>query len=829
MKHIFGKDLSKQIFKEIWTYYEFHHDINKYFVEGINLEPNNYEQEVYFVDYNWIKSWKKYTNYENVITMEKNYEFLKENGFLEYNEKTKLRNLESGNAKFHFLNISVYKIEDFDCLIDKATYDLFKRYDKKTLKMAKILDSNLESINIIFFEEIFAILIEKQHRIKIIYQHQVESSLELVQLNLDFKAKNNNVADDGIKDIFNLIFFHKLNDNINYYWDFKENCLKKKAKRGEIIKILSDKVKSGKETFYIKMHEYKVTNPILHANNISNIILDKNLELSLNNVNSKRLIGLQNIGATCYMNATLQCMANLKQFTNYLLTKDNFFIIINKMKDCELLCSYCELLHKLCCDENVIDYYAPNKFKEILSLKNPLFEGIQANDSKDLIYFLLEEMNFELNHINLKINPNILKVSNDFQIIDINQENRQLVLQNFIEEYTSNNNNIIPKLFFTLVENESICKGCNRKKYNYQIVFSLELPLEVIYNKIYGQQNQNRKLNLLECINNYNESTSFTGENAIYCDICQKQIDSIYNKIIYSLSPIIIIILNRGKGNQFKCDVDFPEEIDFKPYIINSDINYSYKLVGVVTHFGTNDMGGHFIAYCRHRILNEWYCYNDATVTKLTDQKNGYKNGVPYILFYESMQGNNNMLFHYFQINKLSKMAINNNINNINIANINNTKINNNNLNQNFNFNNNINNNINYNMNNNFNYNMNNNMNSNINNNINYNMNNYMNNNINNNINYNMNNNINYNMNNNMNNNINNNLNNLNPISFNNNINNNYINNNNMNNMQNNINYMPNTMIQNNNNINLFNNNFQSFNNMNINTMPNQQLNINTQ
>ena len=467
MKHIFGKDLSKQIFKEIWTYYEFHHDINKYFVEGINLEPNNYEQEVYFVDYNWIKSWKKYTNYENIITMEKNYEFLKENGYLEYNEKIKLRNLESGNAKSHFLNISVYKIEDFDCLIDKATYDLFKRYDKKNSKMAIFAISNLDSFNYIFF-------------------------LELVQLNLDFKPKINNVADDGIKNIFNLIFFNKMNDNIDYYWNFKENCLMKKAKRGEIIKILSDNVKSGKETFYIKMHECKVTNPILHANNISNIKLDKNLELSLNNVNSKRLIGLQNIGATCYMNATLQCMANLKQFTNYLLTKDNFFIIINKMKDCELLCSYCELLHKLCCDENVIDYYAPNKFKEILSLKNPLFEGIQANDSKDLIYFLLEEMNFEFNQIELKINPNILKVSNDFQIIDINQENRQLVLQNFIEEYTSNNNNIIPKLFFTLVENESICKGCNRKKYNYQIVFSLELPLEVIYNKIYGQQNQNR-------------------------------------------------------------------------------------------------------------------------------------------------------------------------------------------------------------------------------------------------------------------------------------------------------------------------------------------------
>ena len=36
MNYIFGKDFSKQIFKEIWAYYEFHNDINKYFCEGIN-------------------------------------------------------------------------------------------------------------------------------------------------------------------------------------------------------------------------------------------------------------------------------------------------------------------------------------------------------------------------------------------------------------------------------------------------------------------------------------------------------------------------------------------------------------------------------------------------------------------------------------------------------------------------------------------------------------------------------------------------------------------------------------------------------------------------
>ena len=41
--------------------------------------------------------------------------------------------------------------------------------------------------------------------------------------------------------------------------------------------------------------------------------------------------------------------------------------------------------------------YSPNSFKEVLSKENPLFAGIQANDSKDLINFLLERFHQELN------------------------------------------------------------------------------------------------------------------------------------------------------------------------------------------------------------------------------------------------------------------------------------------------------------------------------------------------------------------------------------------------------------------------------------------------
>ena len=150
------------------------------------------------------------------------------------------------------------------------------------------------------------------------------------------------------------------------------------------------------------------------------------------------------------------------QFTKYLLNKDNFIHILKNVESCELLNCYCRLLSKLCCDEKVVNYYAPKRFKRILSLKNPLFEGVQANDSKDLIYFLLEHMNYELNQINLKINPNLQKINNDNLINEMDQTNKNLMLTNFITDYSSENNNIIPKLFYSLIENESVCLGCNK-------------------------------------------------------------------------------------------------------------------------------------------------------------------------------------------------------------------------------------------------------------------------------------------------------------------------------------------------------------------------------
>jgi len=104
------------------------------------------------------------------------------------------------------------------------------------------------------------------------------------------------------------------------------------------------------------------------------------------------LVGLDNIGATCYMNATLQSLSNVPQLTNFFLHKFSPNDPKKRMSN-----EYYQVVKCLWSKEYNGKSYAPHSFKNVLSQMNPLFQGVAANDSKDLINFLIETLHSELN------------------------------------------------------------------------------------------------------------------------------------------------------------------------------------------------------------------------------------------------------------------------------------------------------------------------------------------------------------------------------------------------------------------------------------------------
>ena len=120
------------------------------------------------------------------------------------------------------------------------------------------------------------------------------------------------------------------------------------------------------------------------------------------------LVGLDNIGATCYMNATLQSLSNVPQLTNFFLHKFSPNDPKKRMSN-----EYYQVVKCLWSKEYNGKSYAPHSFKNVLSQMNPLFQGVAANDSKDLINFLIETLHSELNEpknkntTNYTIDPSI--------------------------------------------------------------------------------------------------------------------------------------------------------------------------------------------------------------------------------------------------------------------------------------------------------------------------------------------------------------------------------------------------------------------------------------
>ena len=378
------------------------------------------------------------------------------------------------------------------------------------------------------------------------------------------------------------------------------------------------------------------------------------------------LIGLDNIGATCYMNATLQCLCNIKKFVDYFKYKPHLIEIVKNDIGKKQLCSSFKLLiEKLWPDnyntsnrthinvksrsfayQSFNSYetktignnksFPPEDFKRKISKMNPLFEGIAANDAKDLVQFLLMTLHDELNRA---------QGNNNNNVINKDQRNKQLMFQIFANDFMMTNKSIISGLFYGVNYSITQCGFCNTQSFNYQTYFFLIFPLEEV--RIFKSQNNmnfnyncfnNNEVNIYDCFYYDQKITYMTGSNIMYCNYCQHTCNSSMRTFLSTGPEILIIILNRGKGIQYKVKINFLEVINLENFIEMKQTGCNYRLIGVITHLGESGMGGHFIAYCKNPISNEWNKYNDSIVSQVENfQKEVIDFAMPYLLFYQKI------------------------------------------------------------------------------------------------------------------------------------------------------------------------------------------------
>jgi ubiquitin C-terminal hydrolase len=259
-------------------------------------------------------------------------------------------------------------------------------------------------------------------------------------------------------------------------------------------------------------------------------------------LNKTNANGLANIGATCYMNATLQCLAHIQKLTYHFLNSDTKKkLYLNKVKY-RLSLAYVTVLENLW-QNNKEKYYSPNGFKDVISAMNPLFAGIQANDSKDLILFILETMHKELN-IEKDDNKKIL--DNDIDSPNA-QYNYDITFKKFSIFFRNSFNSVISNLFYGMFNSMMNCQNCHIIIYNVQCFNILIFPLQEV--KKYKMKYIDI-VDIYECFDYY-QRPDYMGGKSFYCNNCRQMVDNINTtKILYG-PRILVINLNRGKGLEF--------------------------------------------------------------------------------------------------------------------------------------------------------------------------------------------------------------------------------------------------------------------------------------
>jgi len=345
-------------------------------------------------------------------------------------------------------------------------------------------------------------------------------------------------------------------------------------------------------------------------------------------------VGLANLGNTCFMNSSLQCLSNTIPLTDYFLgydfrgeiNHDNFLGTKG-----ELVKSYAELTKHLWLGADGV--FSPSGFKGKLARFAPQFEGFEQHDAQELLAFLLDGIHEDLNRVRSK--PYI----EDKDCDGTNDEGDAITAWS---HYLQRNASIIVDLFQGQLRNTMTCRnkqpdgsfGCGHVNVKFDPFMYLSLPVS------------DECDSLDDCLDLFCEVELLEGDDRWYCEKCKRHVDATKKIDLFMLPPILIIHLKRFKfsasGQKSKIDrsICYPMS-DWnlsKAKKSEGGIYPLYDLYAVSHHRG-NVGFGHYTAHAKNRFDGDWYHFNDSQCNRIDPSKEQLGSGSSaYCLFYNRVE-----------------------------------------------------------------------------------------------------------------------------------------------------------------------------------------------
>ncbi|XP_053664790.1 ubiquitin carboxyl-terminal hydrolase 3-like [Anopheles marshallii] len=373
----------------------------------------------------------------------------------------------------------------------------------------------------------------------------------------------------------------------------------------------------------------------------------------------RRVVGLRNLGNTCFMNSVLQSLSNIQEFSCYFNTMPAL-----EMKHKQK--SY----HSRSIKETMDDVFVVEELRKVLlNLSQggdgskgaispeclflviwkvvPQFRGHRQHDAHEFLRYMLDRLHTELQQVSFPVELSAQKAGehkNPYNVSGLSH------LQ------AKGRNSIVTNVFGGVLQSEVRCLICGMesKKHDPFLDLSLDIP-EKFYSKDHASDGGGNGVDatsggaapvchIADCLSSFTEVEELAETELYYCNSCKCKQKSTKRFWIRRLPNVLCLHIKRFRWNNFyrtKIDlrIAFPiNALDMSQFVLNngpetrrsnSSCNI-YDLAAVIVHHGNGSSCGHYTSFAINNGV--WMHFNDHTVKEVNST--AVAECKPYILFY---------------------------------------------------------------------------------------------------------------------------------------------------------------------------------------------------